>query len=118
MPMGEHSGSWVIGRGLEAFHMGRISTGIGLISGINSAQIIDQLMLLEARPKTMIQARIDQTNQQKLAYTDISTRLTSLKLSATTLKRPPPSPPRTPRGAMRTSPTPTQARPRAAARTM
>src|SRR5687767_4488883 len=87
MPMGEYSGSWVSGRGLEAFGMGRISTGIGLISGINSAQIIDQLMQLEARPKTMIQARIDQTNQQKLAYTDISTRLTSLKLSATTLKK-------------------------------
>ena len=67
--------------------MGRISTGIGLVSGINSAQIIDQLMQLEARPKTMIQARIEQTNQQKLAYTDISTRLTSLKLSATTLKK-------------------------------
>jgi flagellar hook-associated protein 2 len=80
-------GKPIRGGGLEASGMGRISTGIGLISGINSAQIIDQLMQLEARPKTLIQARIDQTNQQKLAYTDISTRLTSLKLSATTLKK-------------------------------
>lgn len=67
--------------------MGRISSGIGLISGINSQQIIEQLMKLEARPKTVLQSRIDQANKQKLAYTDLSTRLTALKLSATTLKK-------------------------------
>ncbi|HWP41326.1 MAG TPA: flagellar filament capping protein FliD [Tepidisphaeraceae bacterium] len=67
--------------------MGRISTGIGLISGINSRDIIDQLMSIEARPKTALQTRIDSINQQKLAYTDLSTRLTSLKLSSTTLKK-------------------------------
>jgi len=67
--------------------MGRITTGIGLISGINSAELIDKLMAIEARPKTQLQSRIDQVNQQKLAYADLAARLTSLKLSATTLKR-------------------------------
>jgi len=67
--------------------MGRISTGIGLISGINSKDIIDQLMALEARPKTLVSTRLAQVNQQKLAYTDLVTRLTGLKLSATTLKK-------------------------------
>ncbi len=68
--------------------MGRISTGIGLVSGINSKDIIDQLMALEARPKNQLQARIDGVNQQKLAYTDLSTRLASLRLSGQALKKP------------------------------
>ena len=52
--------------------MGRISTGIGLVSGINSKDIIDQLMALESRPKNTLQTRIDSITQQKLAYTDLS----------------------------------------------
>ncbi len=68
--------------------MGRISSSVGLISGINSRDIIDQLMSLESRPKTQLQTRIDKTNEQKLAFTDLSTRLTSLRISATTLKKP------------------------------
>src|SRR5688572_28975979 len=67
--------------------MGRITSGIGLVSGINSRDIIDQLMSLESQPKTRLEDRIDQTNKVKLAYTDLSTRLASLKLSATTLKK-------------------------------
>lgn len=67
--------------------MGRISSGIGLVSGINSRDIIDQLIALESRPKQLIQQRIDQTNSQKLAYTDLSTRLTSLRISTGTLKK-------------------------------
>src|SRR5688572_3899690 len=68
--------------------MGRITAGIGLVSNINHAEIIDQLMKLEARPKDRLQARIDQANERRLAYTDLSTRLTGLKLTATTLKKP------------------------------
>lgn len=68
--------------------MGTITSGVGLISGINSRDIIDQLMRIESRSKDLLQARIDKANQQKLAYTDLSTRLTSLRISATTLKKP------------------------------
>jgi flagellar hook-associated protein 2 len=67
--------------------MGRISTGVGLVSGINSKDIIDQLMAIESRPKDTLQTRIDSITQQKLAYTDLQTRLTGLKLSGTTLKK-------------------------------
>lgn len=67
--------------------MGRISSSVGLVSGINSADIIDQLMKLEERPKTLLQDRIETANEQKLAYTDISTRLTSLRITSSTLKR-------------------------------
>ena len=68
--------------------MGTITSGIGLISGLNTKDIIDQLMAIESRPKTLLQTRIDATNQQKLAYTDLSARLTSLNLSALTFQKP------------------------------
>jgi flagellar hook-associated protein 2 len=67
--------------------MGRITSGVGLISGINSRDIIDQLITLESQPKTRLEDRIEETNKVKLAYTDLSTRLTSLKISGTTLKK-------------------------------
>src|SRR5688572_15329668 len=68
--------------------MGRISSGIGLVSNINYKDIIDQLMTLESRPKDKLQTRIDDATKRKLAYTDLSTRLAGLKLTATTLKKP------------------------------
>src|SRR6476620_2784109 len=68
--------------------MGRISSSVGLVSGINSKDIIDQLMALEARPKDLLQTRIDGINQQKLAYTDLSTRLTSLRINGQSLNKP------------------------------
>jgi flagellar hook-associated protein 2 len=68
--------------------MGRISSSTGLVSGIDTKSIIDQLMSLESRGKNQIQTRIEGVNEQKLAYTDLSTRLTTLKLSGTALKKP------------------------------
>ena len=68
--------------------MGRITTGVGLISGINSGSIIDQLIQLESRPITQLQTRIDTANQHKLAFADLMTRLTSLNLNATALTKP------------------------------
>jgi flagellar hook-associated protein 2 len=68
--------------------MGRITSGIGLVSGINHKDIIDQLMQLESRPKDLLQTRIDSTNQQKLAFTDLLTRLASIKIFGTSMKKP------------------------------
>ena len=68
--------------------MGRITSGVGLISGIDSRSIIDQLISLESQPKTRLEGKIDETNKVKLAYTDLSTRLASLKLTGTQLKKP------------------------------
>jgi flagellar hook-associated protein 2 len=67
--------------------MAGITSSVGLVSGINTKDIIDQLMSLEAQPKTKLEDRIDETNKVKLAYTDLSTRLTTLKLTATSLKK-------------------------------
>src|SRR3954452_12252564 len=68
--------------------MAGITSTTGLISGLKTADIIDQLMALEARPKNLLQTRIDAANGQKLAFTDLSTRLTSLRINAQTLKKP------------------------------
>src|SRR3954467_9339411 len=67
--------------------MGRITSGVGLVSGINSKDIIDQLIALESKPKDLLQTRIDSVTQQKVAYTDLQARLTSRRLTGTTLKK-------------------------------
>jgi flagellar hook-associated protein 2 len=68
--------------------MGRISSGVGLVSGINSKDIIDQLMQLEEQPKVRLQARIDKENERRTAITELQTRLTTVRLFGTTIKKP------------------------------
>lgn len=66
--------------------MSGITSGVGLFSGINTAQIIDQLMTVEARPKTQLQSRILQLQLQQGAYLDINTRLSALKTAAASFR--------------------------------
>jgi flagellar hook-associated protein 2 len=67
--------------------MGRITTGVGLVSGINSKDIIDQLMKLESAPKDLLQTRVDSANQQRLAYTDLQARLSSLRVFGQSIQK-------------------------------
>lgn len=62
--------------------MSGISSGVGLASGINTQQIIDQLMQVEARPKTLIQNRIRAFQLQQTAILDINSRLIRLRDSS------------------------------------
>lgn len=62
--------------------MGSISTGVGLISGINTAQLIDQLISLESRGKNTIQNRVSILQAQRTAMLDINARLLNLKNAA------------------------------------
>ena len=68
--------------------MGTISSSVGLVSGINSSQIIDQLMAIEGQQKDQVQAKVDNATTQKTAYLDLSTRLTGLQISAQSLSKP------------------------------
>jgi flagellar hook-associated protein 2 len=68
--------------------MGTITSSIGLISGINTGQIIDELMSLESQPVTLLQNRITQANTQKSAYTALVTSLQSLQTAGQTLEKP------------------------------
>lgn len=66
--------------------MGSITTGIGLISGINSAQLIDSLIALESRGKVNLQRRIATLQTQRTALLDINARLLNLKNAAKSLR--------------------------------
>lgn len=62
--------------------MSGISSGVGLISGINSSSIIEQLIAVESRPKTLIQRRVTQLQQQQAGVLDLTSRLSALKTAA------------------------------------
>ncbi|MBL1218450.1 MAG: hypothetical protein D8M59_13285 [Planctomycetes bacterium] len=59
-----------------------ISTGIGLISGINTASLIDQLMAIEARPKVLAISRQTQLQAEQAAFMGLNSKLLSLKTTA------------------------------------
>ncbi len=59
--------------------MGTITTGVGLISGIDTATLIDNLIALEARGKIGLQARLVSLQAQKTALLDINSRLLNFK---------------------------------------
>ncbi|MDI9402694.1 MAG: flagellar filament capping protein FliD [Limnohabitans sp.] len=66
--------------------MSGITSGIGLVSGINSTQIIEQLLALEGRGKLPIQARYSQVQASKTALLDVNARLLNLRNSASKLR--------------------------------
>jgi flagellar hook-associated protein 2 len=68
--------------------MGTITSSIGLVSGINTGQIIDELMSLESQPVQLIQTRINSANNQMQAYNDLETQLSSLHSLGLSLELP------------------------------
>jgi len=67
--------------------MGRISTGIGLVSGINSKDIIDQLIKLESGPRTCCRFASIPPINQRIAYTDLQARLSSIRIFGQTIQK-------------------------------
>jgi flagellar hook-associated protein 2 len=66
--------------------MSGITSSTGLISGINSGAIIDQLLAVEGRPKILIQQRVAQLQTQQAAYLDLNSKLNALKTAAQKLR--------------------------------
>ena len=62
--------------------MSGISTGTGIFSGIDSKTLIEQLLAVEARPRTQAQARIVQLQLQSSAFLDLSSKFGALKSAA------------------------------------
>ncbi len=62
--------------------MSGISSGVGIISGLDTQTLISQLLSLEARPRATYQRRIAQLQQQQAAYLDVNSRLSALRSSA------------------------------------
>ncbi len=67
--------------------MSGISSSTGLISGIDSAGIIDQLLSIEARPRTLVQRRIGELQRQQAAILDLNSRLGGLRTIAESFAR-------------------------------
>ncbi|MBX3315980.1 MAG: flagellar filament capping protein FliD [Phycisphaeraceae bacterium] len=63
--------------------MSGISTGVGLISGINTGSLINQILSIEAKPKQFAQSRVFGLQLQQTAYLDLNSRLNALKTIAT-----------------------------------
>ncbi len=66
--------------------MGTITAGIGLISGIDTATLIDQLIALESRIKFPLEARIIDLEARKIALLDINSRLLNLKTASSNFR--------------------------------
>ncbi len=62
--------------------MSGITTGVGLVSGIDTASLIEQLLAVEARPQALAQIRLTQLQSQQAAFLDINTRLSGLQSAA------------------------------------
>lgn len=65
--------------------MGQITSGVGLISGLPIADIIDQLMAIEERPKTLITNRNTVLQSTQAAFQAVNAQLLGLKSSAASL---------------------------------
>jgi flagellar hook-associated protein 2 len=68
--------------------MASVTTSTGLISGIDSSKIIEQLITLEKRPVTLLQGRVDTANTQKKAYEAILDKISSIRAKALDMQRP------------------------------
>ncbi|MEE8458929.1 MAG: flagellar filament capping protein FliD [Phycisphaerales bacterium] len=63
-----------------------ITAGIGLISGIDTATLIDQLISLQSIPKVTLQLRLAKLQTQQSALLDINARLLNLKTTSAGLR--------------------------------
>lgn len=66
--------------------MGGISSSIGLVSGIDTFGIIEQLLAVERRPRDQIALRITSLRQQQTALLDINSRLLTLNTTASSFR--------------------------------
>lgn len=60
--------------------------GGGMFSGLDTASIIEQLMSIESRPKTLIQRRIGQIQTQQIGILDLNSKIQALKSAAETFR--------------------------------
>jgi flagellar hook-associated protein 2 len=67
--------------------MGTITSGVGLISGINTGQIISELISLDSQPVTLLQTRIAATNAQQTAYSALSSQLQTMQTTGKSLEQ-------------------------------
>jgi flagellar hook-associated protein 2 len=67
---------------------GRISSSTGLISGVNTGSIVDQLIAIDSRRVTLLTNRVTLNQTIQSAYADLRTKLQSLATDVSSLVRP------------------------------
>lgn len=68
--------------------MGTITSSVGLISGINTGEIINELMSIESQPVTVLENQLATTSAQQQAYTALTTQLSGIQSIGQTLEKP------------------------------
>lgn len=66
--------------------MSGISSSVGLISGLDTGALINQLLQVESKPKLLAQQRLIQLQSQQAALLDINAKLTALRSASTALR--------------------------------
>ncbi|MBY0260850.1 MAG: hypothetical protein K2Q20_00800, partial [Phycisphaerales bacterium] len=66
--------------------MSGISSSVGLISGLDTGALINQLLQVESKPKLLAQQRLIQLQSQQAALLDINAKLTALRSASTSLR--------------------------------
>lgn len=62
--------------------MGTISSGIGLMTGIDIQGLVTQLMAIEARPRDLVTARIEKLGVERAAMMQLQARVMTVQLAA------------------------------------
>lgn len=67
--------------------MSGISTGVGLVSGIDTASLVNQLIAIDSRPVQFLQDRVSQIGAQRTAFLTLSAQLLAIRNSVTNLHK-------------------------------
>ncbi|MFO0838381.1 MAG: flagellar filament capping protein FliD [Phycisphaerae bacterium] len=65
--------------------MGTISSGVGLVSGLDIQGLVNQLIAIDARPKDLLSRRVATIDGQRTALLDVSARISALLSRVNTL---------------------------------
>ncbi len=68
--------------------MGRIQSSVGLVSGVPIADTIEQLIALSAKPRDLLQTRLEALKAQQVALGELTAVTIAVELSTTALGKP------------------------------
>jgi len=68
--------------------MSGISSGIGLISGINTANLLDQLMAIERRPILNLERRVQALDLERTKFLELSAKLLAVRNAVGSFNKP------------------------------
>src|SRR3990172_7580460 len=68
--------------------MSGISSGIGLISGINTARLLDQLMAIERRPILNLEHRVKAMDLERTRFLELSAKLLAVRNAVGNFNKP------------------------------